>query len=66
MDIKLNDKHHSIKDSSTLQDLVQSLKLNPDGIVTEVNLQIIKKQKREEFALKNGDRVEIITFMGGR
>ncbi len=65
MDIKLNNKPHQLKENSSLQDLLQTLKLNPHNVVTEVNLKIIKKDKREETILKNGDRVEIITFMGG-
>ncbi len=65
LDIRLNNKSHKLKDDSTLDDLIQTLKLDPNSVVTEVNLQIIKKQKRKETLLKNGDRVEIITFMGG-
>ncbi len=65
MDIRLNNKPYKLKDNSTLDDLIQNLKLDPDTVVTEVNLQITKKQKRKETLLKNGDRVEIITFMGG-
>jgi len=65
LDIRLNNKPYKLKDNSTLDDLIQNLKLDPDTVVTEVNLQITKKQKRKETLLKNGDRVEIITFMGG-
>ncbi len=54
-----------MKEKSSLYDLLKNLKLNPDNVVTELNLQIIKKDKRESTILKNGDRVEIITFMGG-
>ncbi len=65
LDIKLNNKPYNLKDGLSLHDLIQILNLNPDGIVTEVNLQIVKKQNRDEIILKNGDKVEIITFMGG-
>jgi sulfur carrier protein len=65
LDIRLNNKPYQLKENSSLQDLIKTLKLNPDSIVTEVNLNIIKKDKREETMLKDGDKVEIITFMGG-
>jgi len=65
LDIKLNNKPYNLKYGLSLHDLIQILNLNPDGIVTEVNLQIVKKQDRDETVLKNGDKVEIITFMGG-
>ncbi len=63
LEIKLNGKNKKIEKNSTLKDLLQTL--NPDTVVTEVNLEIIKKDKRKDFILKNGDCVEIITFMGG-
>ncbi len=65
MDIVLNNKPHSIEERSSLHDLLKNLKLNPDNVVTELNLKIIKKDKRKDTTLKKGDRVEIITFMGG-
>ena len=63
LEVKLNGKNKKIEKNSTLKDLLPTL--NPDTIVTEVNLEIIKKDKRKDFILKNGDCVEIITFMGG-
>ena len=65
MQIILNKKDKNIPKDTSLKDLISLLKLNPDGIVTEVNLGIIKKEKRENFILKDSDSVEIITFMGG-
>ena len=65
MDIVLNNKPRNIEERSSLHDLLKNLKLNPDNVVTELNLKIIKKDKRKSTILKNGDRVEIITFMGG-
>jgi len=63
--IKLNNKDKDIEDSSSISALVKLLELNPHSIVTEVNLNIIQKDKREDYILNDGDRVEIITFLGG-
>ena len=65
LEVKLNGKNRKIEKNSTLKHLLQALDINPDTIVTEVNLEIIKKDKHKDFILKNGDCVEIITFMGG-
>ncbi len=65
LQIILNKKDTKIPKNSTLKDLTSSLGLNPDGIVAEVNLNIIKKEKWKDFILKDSDLVEIITFMGG-
>ncbi len=63
--IKLNNKDKDIEDSSSISALIELLELNPHSIVTEVNLNIIQKDKREDYILNDGDRVEIITFLGG-
>ena len=63
--IKLNNKDKDIEENSSISTLLELLGLNPESNVTEVNLGIIKKDKRKDYILKNGDTVEIITFMGG-
>ncbi len=65
LEIKLNNKNKKLQKNYSIIDLVKILDLNPNGIVIEVNLKIIKKEKWGEVILNNGDSVEIITFMGG-
>lgn len=48
-----------------MSDLLKFIDLKKDGIVVEINLNIIKKDRYEDTILQNGDSVEIITFMGG-
>ena len=47
--IKLNNKDKDIEENSSMSALIELLGLNPHSIVTEVNLNIIKKDKREDF-----------------
>ncbi|MFK5881729.1 MAG: sulfur carrier protein ThiS [Sulfurospirillum sp.] len=63
--IMLNKKEKELSKNSSLKDLITILKLDPKGIVLEVNLEIVKRDTWEDFILKDGDNVEIITFMGG-
>ena len=63
--INLNKKEKQLPENSSLSDLISRLKLNSNGIVIEVNLNIIKQKDWKNFILKEGDSVEIITFMGG-
>ena len=65
MSIRINNKDKKIKENSSIHDLLDFLNLKPNGLVLEVNLNIIKKDKYDEFILKDKDTVEIITFMGG-
>ncbi len=63
--VKLNSKEKWIKKGSSVSDLLKFIDLKKDGIVVEINLNIIKKDRYEDTILKSGDSVEIITFMGG-
>ncbi len=63
--IKLNSKNKEIEKNTSISKLIILLNLKSNGIVMEVNLNIIKKEKFDKYLLKNGDVVEIITFMGG-
>ena len=63
--INLNKKEKRLPENLSLNDLISLLKLNSKGIVLEVNLDIIKQKNWKNFILKDGDSVEIITFMGG-
>lgn len=45
--------------------LLRELEIRPDRVVVELNLQILDHQDFERRPLGEGDRVEIISFIGG-
>lgn len=45
--------------------LLQDLGLNPGRVAVEVNLQIIRKAFYDTCILREGDKVEIVNFVGG-
>ena len=45
--------------------LVEEYKLKKEGVAVEVNQKIIKKADYEKCILKDGDKVEIVHFVGG-
>ena len=45
--------------------LLEQLKLNPGLVVVELNLNILKRDELPKAALKEGDQVEIVHFVGG-
>jgi sulfur carrier protein len=49
----------------TVSDLLAHFQLNKKIAVVEVNLTIIPKQQYETTTLCNGDKVEIVHFVGG-
>ncbi|ADQ07984.1 thiamine biosynthesis protein ThiS [Caldicellulosiruptor hydrothermalis 108] len=61
--IRVNDKEMEF--CGNILDLVLSLNLNPKTCAVLVNGEIVKKNDWESFVLKDGDYVEIVSFVGG-
>ncbi len=51
--------------AATVGGLLRELCVLPERVAVEVNLGVVKKKDYQVFALKEGDRVEIINFVGG-
>lgn len=49
----------------TLRELIISQGFAPDAIVAEVNFALIKREQWQQHVLKNGDSVELLSFVGG-
>ncbi|WP_417914179.1 sulfur carrier protein ThiS [Candidatus Electronema sp. JM] len=49
----------------TLRELIVSQGLEPDAIVAEVNFALIKREQWQQHVLKDGDSVELLSFVGG-
>lgn len=65
MTIQLNGTVREIAPGATVADLVTQLDLTAGRFAVEVNQQIVPKSRLGEQALQNGDRIEIIGFVGG-
>ena len=49
----------------TVAELVKRKGLTPAALVVELNQQIIKQQQWAATQLKTGDRLELLSFVGG-
>lgn len=49
----------------TVMELLKELQIEPVRVAVEVNLSIIKKTDYSTFKLHDGDKVEIVNFVGG-
>lgn len=65
MNIIINGKKQDLDCSLTLQVFIEQIYSNPNHIIAEVNEDVIKREKWENYTLKNGDQIELVTFMGG-
>ncbi len=66
MKILINGKEKDIGDNIlNLNDFIDSILKNDKGKIIELNGKVIKKNGRKDILLKEGDRIELIQFMGG-
>lgn len=65
MRLKINGKDEDVEEALDLKGLLEKLGINPEAVAVEVNLDIITKDKRAGYGLKDGDEVEIVKFVGG-
>ena len=65
VEILVNGETRALKAGTTVEELVRELGLVPDRLAIEYNLRILKKKHWAATALANGDRVEIVHFVGG-
>jgi thiazole synthase len=63
--IIVNGTEREVENGTTLAVLVEHLGLRTDRIATERNLQVIPKARYGDTALADGDKLEIVTFVGG-
>jgi|SRR5271169_6116328 len=49
----------------TLAALVESLDMKPDRVAVELNRDIVPRDRWPQTILKDGDRLEIVHFVGG-
>ena len=68
MKIKVNGKEKDIKPDNEkvmLSSVLESLGYKPNSIVVELNDLIINSKKWDEKILQDGDKLEIVSIVGG-
>jgi len=65
MQILLNGENVEIKEGSSIVELLTQLAVGFERVAVEVNLDIVPKAKYDSQILAEGDRVEIVHFVGG-
>jgi sulfur carrier protein len=64
MQIQVNGQPRDVPDGSTLLTLLSDSNLKPQNVAVELNRRILRTERYGE-PLKEGDQVEIVTFVGG-
>jgi len=63
--ITVNGEPQQIDANSRVIDLVNQLKLAPERLAVELNLSILPRTAWNETVLHEGDKLEIVHFVGG-
>ena len=61
----LNNEDSEVRDGMTIAQLLNDREIQNKYIAVEVNKIIIPKSDYQKYEIKNGDRIEIITAIGG-
>ena len=61
----VNGERRQVPDDTTAAALLAQLGIQPERVVVEVNLTILKRDQLVSTVLHPGDQVEIVHFVGG-
>lgn len=65
MRLKVNGQEKEFPSVSTVAGLLEGLGIDPQGVIVEVNLEILKREEHPAWVFSEGDAVEIIRMVDG-
>jgi sulfur carrier protein len=63
--IQVNGEERGCRIDATVGDLLRELAIKTERVAVELNLEILDRKEFDQRSLKQGDRVEILSFIGG-
>lgn len=63
--IQVNGEQRGCQAGATVGDLLRELAIKAERVAVELNLEILDRKDFDCRSLKQGDRVEIMSFIGG-
>jgi sulfur carrier protein len=65
MHITLNGEKKEVPGELTVFGLLDFLQIQHQRVAVELNQEIVKKERYDSTAVKEGDSLEVVSFMGG-
>ncbi len=65
MQVTINGKIETLTDGITVAGLLAQLDLEPIRVAVEVNEDLVPRKTFADTPVHDGDRIEIVTFVGG-
>jgi thiamine biosynthesis protein ThiS len=63
--VLVNGEPRELEEGATLADLVAALALAPERVAVELNREVVRRADWHSIKVAEGDRVEIVHFVGG-
>jgi thiamine biosynthesis protein ThiS len=65
MRLTINGEAHDFDSLSTLSELLTQLGMKPDRVAVELNRELVPRSSWPTTQLSDGDKLEIVHFVGG-
>ncbi len=65
MNIQVNGEGREVAAGSTVANLLGELGVTQPHVAVEVNLEVVPRAQHGDTILSDGDRVEVVTLVGG-
>lgn len=65
INVTVNGEKQHINAGTSVSSLLSMMNISPQRVAIEYNMEILDKNKFDSVLLKEGDSLEIITFVGG-
>ena len=65
MRVTVNGQDRTIEAGTTMRGLLDELELEPIRVAVEINRELVTRSAFDRTTIREGDRIEIVTFVGG-
>lgn len=65
MTLTLNGEALELPDGATIRDLLARYGRQDSGVAVAVNLDVVQREEFDSTVLRDGDRIDIVTAVGG-
>jgi len=63
--LRINGEEERFDTEPTIRDVLDRIEAPPAAVAVEVNRRIVPRSTHAEHVLRDGDEVEVVTFVGG-
>lgn len=65
MTVIVNGEPHELPERATVADLLLDLNLGGAACAVEINKSLVPKARHPDHPIREGDRIEVVTLVGG-